>query len=211
MLGRIQIIALLVGLILLPSVVGARSDIEGGRIKAQAAAVRLAEVLTPWDKSNLGLGAGSARNITLGRPMAAFTITRPDLTQTDPQSVGTVIRETGTVFWPVRVADNVRAGVWVRRIDDTWQAIGVGEKEMAKSLARARSAVSAALISRGLYDPYELRLLILDWAASRFVAVLIRDQVLLWPLPSAAKLLRLGEGFYPYPEIKPMLSGRSAE
>ncbi|MBW1712616.1 MAG: hypothetical protein JRJ59_05680 [Deltaproteobacteria bacterium] len=184
-------------------------DIESGRPKAQAAAVRLSEVLTPWEKSHLGLSAGSARNISLGQPLVAFTINRPDLSQAENRSWGGLFKETDLVFWPVRVAAHPRAGVWLRRTDKGWQAVGVGDKKMARALARAKLKINAALISRGLYDPYHLRLLVLDWAACRMLAVMVRDRILVWPLPSAVKLLKLKPDFYPMKEIRPMLTGRS--
>jgi hypothetical protein len=201
---------LAVSFLLFPPTTGLASDIESGRPKAQAAAVRLAEVLTPWDKSHLGLGAGSARNISLGRPLPAFTIDRADLAQAEDRTLGVVFKETDLVFWPVRVAGNERAGVWLKRTGGDWQAIGVGEKAMAKSLTQAKSGVNKALIELGLRDSYYLRLLVLDWAACRFLAVLVRDRILVWPLPSAAGLLNLKPDYYPLAEIRPLLTGRSA-
>jgi len=200
--------ALLAGLLLNPAPLRAE-DIEAGRPRAQAAAVRLAEVLTPWDKSQLGLGAGSARNISLGRPLPAFTIDRADLAQAEDRTLGGLFKETDLVFWPVRVAGHERAGVWLKKTGEDWQAMGVGEKDMAKSLAQAKSGVAKALIEQGVRDSYLLRLLVLDWAACRFLAVLVRDKILVWPLPSAAGLLNLKPDFYPLAEIRPLLTGRS--
>ncbi len=190
---------------------GLAQEVESGRHKAQAAAVRLAEVLTPWEKSHLGLGVGNAKNITLGRPLPAYTISRTDLVQARDGMLGGIFKETELVFWPVRVAGHQRAGVWLKRAGQDWQAVGVGEKEMAKSMALAQEAILPALRDREIRDSYLLRLLVLDWAGCRFLSVLVRDRMLVWPLPSAATMLNLKADFYPFLEIKPMLSGRSLD
>ena len=186
-------------------------EVESGRHKAQAAAVRLAEVLTPWEKSHLGLGASNAKNISLGQALPAYTISRTDMAQAKDGMLGGIFKETDLVFWPVRVAGHQRAGVWLKRSGQDWQAAGVGEKEMAKSMALAQEAILPALKERDIRDNYLIRLLVLDWAGCRFLAVLVRDRMLVWPLPSAAAMLNLKPGFFSFLEIKPMLSGRSLD
>ncbi len=203
--------ALVLLVLVFPVRPSAALEVESGRHKAQAAAVRLAEVLTPWEKSHLGLGAGNARNITLGKALTAYTITRTDLAQAKDGMLGGIFKEMELVFWPVRVAGNQRAGVWLKPSGESWQAVGVGEKAMSKSMALARERIRPALEDRGIRDNYLIRLLVLDWAASRFLAVLVRDRLLVWPLPTAQALLNLKPGFYPLLEIKPMLTGRSSD
>ena len=171
----------------------------------------MAEVLTPWEKSRLGLGAGNAKNISLGRGLQAYTISRADLTQAKDRAMGGLFKETDLVFWPVRVAGHQRTGVWLKRSGDDWQAVGVGERAMSESMAKALENIDQALLERGIRDNYVLRLLTLDWAACRFLAVLVRDRLLVWPLPSAATLLNLAPDFYPLLEISPMLTGRSPD
>lgn len=205
------LLLILAGAILALPPRAAALEVESGRHKAQAAAVRLAEILTPWEKSHLGLGAGNAKNISLGRGMQAYTISRTDLTQARDKAMGGIFKETDLVFWPVRVAGHQRAGVWLKSSGDSWQAVGVGEKTMSRSLAKALENIDQALLERGIRDNYVLRLLTLDWAACRFLAVLVRDRLLVWPLPSAATLLNLEPDYYPLLEISPMLTGRSPE
>ena len=202
---------LLLGLVLISVGPALAQGVESGRHKAQAAAVRMAEVLSPWEKSRLGLGAGNARNISLGRALPAYTISQADLFQARDGMLGGAFKQTDLVFWPVRVAGHQRAGVWLKRAGDSWQAVGVGEKAMSQSLARAREGISPFLRGMDIRDSYVVRLLVLDWAGCRFLAVLVRDRLLVWPLPSAAALLNLKPDFYSFLEIRPMLTGRSSD
>jgi len=66
-----------------------------------------------------------------------------------------------------------------------------------------------ALAQLWLNDDYDLRLLVLDWSACRLLAVLVRDRLFIWPLPSAAELLELAPSLYRAEELRPKLTGRS--
>jgi hypothetical protein len=205
---KASLVALVAGLLAQPV---QAAEFEAGRTKAQAAVVRLAELLSAQEKAHLGLAGGNAKTIHLGRPLPAYAISKSDLAQATNQTLGGLLKETDLVYWPVRIEGTERAGVWMKRVDKDWQAAGVGEKEMAASLAEAQAGLNKHLISQNLLDPFQVRLLSLDWAACRFLVVLVRDRVLLWPLPPAARLLRLKPDYYPLAEIAPMLTGRTAE
>lgn len=201
-------LVLTVLLLLFPATAPAQ-DLEAARPAVLAEVVRLAKGLSATQRSELGLEGATKSNISLGPDMAAYTMARPTLAQVEERTWGGLFQETEPFYFPVRVDDQERAALWVRRSGDAFEVQSLGDKEMAQAIAQAQAAMVRALAQRGLTDPYQIRLLILDWAACRLLAVLVRDQVFLWPLPTAVRILDLEPGLYPIQEIQPILTGRS--
>ena len=199
----------LIGLLLLSPAPAPAQDPEAVRPAALAEIVRLAEGLSSAHRAELGLEGATKNNISLGPDMAAYTMARPTLAQVEERAWGGLFQETETFYFPVRVEGQERAALWVRRSGDDFEVQGLGDKEMAQAIAQTQASMAQTLAQRGLTDPYQIRLLVLDWAACRLLAVLVRDQVFLWPLPTAARILDLESGLYPLQEIQPILTGRS--
>jgi len=184
-------------------------DLEAGRPVAQEALIRLLKVLGSAEKTELGLDGAEERNVSLSRPMIVYTLSRQDLVEADGRAWGGLFKETDEVFFPVRVSGQDRAGVWLRRKGRGFEVLSVGDARLAQAVAEARDKIGPALARQGLNDDYDLRLLVLDWAACRLLAVLVRDRLFIWPLPSAAELLELAPSLYRAEELRPKLTGRS--
>ncbi len=182
---------------------------EAARPQARAEVERLINVLPAGRLAELGLAGANKHNISLAAPMPVYTVSRADLAQTEGKAWGGLFKEIDRIFFPVRVEGEERAGVWLARRDGGFTVIGVGDKELARAAAEARAKIGPALAERGLLDQYEVRLLVLDWAACRMLAVLVRDRLLIWPLPSGLALMGLKPGLYDSGEIASILSGRS--
>lgn len=207
--GRLIALApLVVSLLLFPALTPAQ-NLEAVRPAALTEVIRLAESLSAAQAAELGLEGATKDNISLGPDMAAYTIPRPTLAQVEERAWGGLFKETETYYFPVRVEGQERAALWVRLAGDRFEIQGLGDKEMAQAIAKAQKEIPQSLAQRGLTDSYQIRLLVLDWAACRLLAVLVRDQVFLWPLPTAVRLLDLEPGLYPLQEIQPLLTGRS--
>jgi len=199
----------LTGLLLLSPAPAPAQDPEAARPAALAEVVRLAEGLSEAHRAELGLEGATKNNISLGPDMAAYTMARSILAQVEERAWGGLFQETDIFYFPVRVEGQERAALWVRQSGDEAEVQSLGDKEMAQAIAQTQASMAQTLAQRGLTDPYQIRLLVLDWAACRLLAVLVRDQVFLWPLPTAVRILDLEPGLYPLQEIQPILTGRS--
>ncbi len=184
-------------------------DWEAARQTAQGVVVKLLDALTPQQKEDLGLAQATPQNVGLGKPLPVYAAAAADLLPAEARNWGGLFKETDRAFFPVKVAGEETCGVWIRRQGGGFAVTGVGEKSLAQSLAEARDLIGPALAESDLKDPYVLRLVSLDWAASQFLMVLVRDRLFFWPLPTAQKLLGLEIGLYGPEDIAPLLTGRS--
>lgn len=184
-------------------------DFEAARPQVIEEVARLVESLPAERLAALGLEGAAPDRITLASPMEVFTIDRADLARTNGRAWGGLFKATGRAFYLVRVDGQPAAGVWLERRAGEFDILGVGERQLARALVPARDAAALILSQEGVSDPPEYRLLELNWAACRLLAVLVRDRLLIWPLPTAAAMLGLEPGLYPADQVRPLLIGRT--
>ena len=213
MFRRTSFIALAVclGLVLNPSLGQTAQGGEPGRKVARQAVLKLVETASAKRLAALGLTGADLETLIVGQPMVAYTFRRSDLTRVGFASWGSVFQAEDRSFALVRVKGEATSGVWLSKGPSGPRVDQIGQADLARAIDLARKKIDRSLADMDLTDRYELRLVVLDWAASRLLAVMVRDRVLLWPLPTAARLLKLEPDLYPHQELTPLLTGRTVD
>lgn len=213
MFRRSSLIGLVLSLVLAMGPVAAEAAQGGepGRKVARQAVLKLAETASAQRLTALGLTGASLETLTVGQPMVGYTFRRSDLNRVGFASWGSLFQATDRSFALVRVKGETVSGVWLSKGPSGPRVDRIGQADLARAIDQAHQKIDQTLTNMDLTDRYEIRLVVLDWAACRLLAVMIRDRVLLWPLPTAARLLKLDPGLYPYRELIPLLTGRTAD